>query len=229
MIKIKVKNLGNIKAGYQENDGFMEITKVTLFTGEQGNEYLYQLIAELRIYEHICDMQFDDNYATRREAYLKSYFDKNTEITAIGHKFIFEYKNQKFGITKKEVTSNFTEDYYYEWIEKGKSPVQQVKDLYLHLAEINRKNSCLVTTTYSPYILNALTLAIKANGIKDQDVVPKESCIDGKDVSIYELTEEGSIRKVPTYNGLPSDDNYLNNQLAKSNELFDQLLELEDV
>jgi hypothetical protein len=229
MIKFKVKNLGNIKFGYQENEGFMDITKVTLFTGEQDNEYLFRLISELRIYEHLCDIQFDDDYATKREFSLKKELDfkENTEMIAIGNKFIFEYKNQKFSITKKEVTSDFTADYYYEYIEKEKSPVQQVKGLYLHLADINRRNSHLVTTTYSPYILNALTLAIKAKGIENQNIVPKESCLNIEDVSIYELTENGVIRKVPVINGLLSDDNYLNNHLAKSNQLFDQLLELE--
>src|SRR6186713_1611179 len=37
MSKIKIKNFGPIKEGYFENDGWLEINKVTLFTGNQGS------------------------------------------------------------------------------------------------------------------------------------------------------------------------------------------------
>ena len=37
MSKIKIKNFGPIKEGYQENDGWMDIKKVTVFIGNQGS------------------------------------------------------------------------------------------------------------------------------------------------------------------------------------------------
>lgn len=37
MSKIKIKNFGPIKLGYQENDGWIEIKKVTVFIGNQGS------------------------------------------------------------------------------------------------------------------------------------------------------------------------------------------------
>ena len=37
MSKIKIKNFGPIKEGYQEDDGFMDVKKVTVFIGNQGS------------------------------------------------------------------------------------------------------------------------------------------------------------------------------------------------
>jgi energy-coupling factor transporter ATP-binding protein EcfA2 len=37
MSKIKIKNFGPIKEGYQQDDGFMEIKKVNVFIGNQGS------------------------------------------------------------------------------------------------------------------------------------------------------------------------------------------------
>ena len=37
MSKIKIKNFGPIKAGCTENDGWIDIKKVTLFIGNQGS------------------------------------------------------------------------------------------------------------------------------------------------------------------------------------------------
>ena len=37
MSKIRVKNFGPIKGGYQENDGWLDVKKVTLFIGNQGS------------------------------------------------------------------------------------------------------------------------------------------------------------------------------------------------
>ena len=37
MSKIKIKNFGPIKEGYQEDDGWFDIKKVTVFIGNQGS------------------------------------------------------------------------------------------------------------------------------------------------------------------------------------------------
>jgi predicted ATPase len=103
---------------------------------------------------------------------------------------------------------------------------------------INRGNK-LVMTTHSPYLINYLTIAVKAHALKDKirtpelekkfhEVIPKASTINPEDLAIYELDErDGSIKKLADYNGLPSDENYLNEQLAESNELFAKLLEIQ--
>lgn len=98
----------------------------------------------------------------------------------------------------------------------------------------------LVMTTHSPYVVNYLSIAIQAGIILDKiegntelleklfSIVPKESILGLNDVSIYEMNEtDGTIKRLPTYEGIPSDRNLLNDSLAQGNDLFDQLLEIE--
>ena len=99
----------------------------------------------------------------------------------------------------------------------------------------------LIITTHSPYIIGYLALAIKAYELygkaKTDDVrkkiariVPKNSTINRSDVVIYELVEgDGTIRKLSDYKGIPSSENFLNNELAEQNEYFSQLLDIEDL
>jgi hypothetical protein len=103
----------------------------------------------------------------------------------------------------------------------------------------------LIMTTHSPYLINHLTLSVKANSIykilKERrvklsesefvhanQIVPISSSIAPNDIVVYEMDEkEGSIKKLENYKGLPSDENYLNESLAESNELFAQLLDIQ--
>jgi hypothetical protein len=110
----------------------------------------------------------------------------------------------------------------------------------------NRKPSNkLIITTHSPYIINYLTLAVKAHSLKNKlkfeslnrldslrwrlsTIVPLNATIRPESIIIYELDEtSGSIKMLEEYHGLPSDDNYLNAILGESNELFAQLLEIQ--
>ena len=109
------------------------------------------------------------------------------------------------------------------------------------LLELNNmsEGNKLIMTTHSPYLINYLTLAVKADALKSKlngatqntklnDIVPLKSTINANDLAIYEMDEkDGSIKKLETYNGLPSDENELNEQLEQSNELFAQLLEIQ--
>ena len=105
------------------------------------------------------------------------------------------------------------------------------------------KGNKLVMTTHSPYIINFLSIAIqgeylvgkiKKSAKKDDllhklyNIIPKESLISAKNVIVYQLDElDGSIKKLESINGIPSDKNYLNYSLEESNLLFDSLLEIE--
>jgi Uncharacterized conserved protein len=131
-----------------------------------------------------------------------------------------------------------------EEIEQNLFPQSQKNVFYklLEFANLTKGNG-LILTTHSPYIINYLTLAIKAYNILQklydvpnnlilkeelETIVPEVSCISEEDAIVYELTEAGEIKKLPTYKGLPSDDNYLNISLAETNQLFDNLLEIEE-
>lgn len=112
----------------------------------------------------------------------------------------------------------------------------------LEFANFTEDNK-LILTTHSPYIISYLTLAIKAHeilqkieesGNKDvlknelEQVVPLASCLAANQVLIYELDVNGGIKKLNTYGGIPSDENYLNQLLADTNVSFDKLLEIEE-
>ena len=131
-----------------------------------------------------------------------------------------------------------------EEIEQNLFPESQ-KDIFYKLIEFANftNGNQLILTTHSPYIINYLTLAIKGNSVwqkvkdssnhdvleqKLKKIVPELSCVPANDAVVYELTREGQIIKLSTYNGLPSDDNYLNISLAETNDSFSDLLEIEE-
>lgn len=101
----------------------------------------------------------------------------------------------------------------------------------------------LIMTTHSPYLINYLTLTIEGGNLlkkikeagKSENfnemvnrIVPKDSAVNGDDVAIYEMDgKAGTISLLGNYKGVPSDENKLNNALGEGNELFAELLEIE--
>lgn len=101
----------------------------------------------------------------------------------------------------------------------------------------------LIMTTHSPYLINYLTLAVKAYSLIDKSmnykgdddfktsiskIVPPDSIIKPNDLAVYELNEKnGTVILLKSHKGMPSDENYLNEGLSESNELFAQLLEIQ--
>ncbi len=121
---------------------------------------------------------------------------------------------------------------------------KQLLNSLLRFNNINNDNK-LIITTHSPYLINYLTLAVKANHIFNKlmnfsdrkparylarmnKIVPHKSMVSFEDVIIYELNEQnGSISLLENDNCLPSDENQLNERLGESNELFAKLLEIQ--
>lgn len=122
--------------------------------------------------------------------------------------------------------------------EQNLFPTSQ-NDMLNSLLEFNNYNEAnkLVITTHSPYLINHLSLAVKAgslltNGKIEQDqvseIIPAKSAIFNNSLLIYELDEKtGTINKLDNYNGLPSDENFLNLEIEDNNDLFARLLELQ--
>lgn len=126
--------------------------------------------------------------------------------------------------------------------EQNLYPSSQKKLLYELLKHSNiKEGNKLIMTTHSPYLINYLTLAVEANKLKDKvksevlkeklaSLVPLGSTINNEDLLIYQLNEiDGTIALLKTYQGLPSDDNFLNQSLAETNDLFAELLDIEDL
>ncbi len=113
------------------------------------------------------------------------------------------------------------------------------------LFEFNNMNkgNKLIMTTHSPYLVNYISIAVQAEYLKwkikgnknsselyerMEKIIPEKSLVRAFDVAIYQLDEKnGSIKLLPNIEGIPSDNNYLNQSLRHGNEMFDSLLEIE--
>ena len=146
---------------------------------------------------------------------------------------------------KSKILKKYIYSYFFNIVEEPEQnlyPTSQRKivNSLVEFANDLPKNK-LVITTHSPYLINYLTLAVKAQQVaklfkegdnrlpKVFEIVPAKSLLIGEDVAVYELSEkDGSISRLKTYNGMPSDENWLNSELEEFNELFMDLLEIEN-
>lgn len=157
---------------------------------------------------------------------------KNTNFTDEQRKAALSVLSSRF---RKTAFVNIVEE-----PEQNLFPSSQ-REMIHNLLKYNNQNPAnnLIITTHSPYLINYLTLAVKAGILKDKlnpeqtnklnSIVPLESTISPDNITIYELDDEdGVVRKLDDYNGIPSDRNYLNKELNLSNILYDSLLEIEE-
>ncbi len=118
-------------------------------------------------------------------------------------------------------------------------------DLLKNLLAFNHQGAQnqLVLTTHSPYIVNYLSLAIQGRQLQQRmqaagridllpklyQMIPESALLVADEVAIYQCDEQnGRISQLGCYEGIPSDQNLLNDWLRMGNNLFDQLLELEE-
>ena len=144
---------------------------------------------------------------------------------------------------RKEIKAKYFSKCFINIVEEPEqnlypSSQQNILNSLLEFNNLSEGNK-LIMTTHSPYIISYLSLAIQADYLKKkikskdllkklEKVVPLNSTISADDVVIYQLNEkDGSIKKLPNIEGIPSDKNLLNKSLAEGNELFDLLLEIE--
>jgi len=146
-----------------------------------------------------------------------------------------------------ELGKEFTKAAFINVVEEAEQNLFPLSQLGMlkELLKFNnsRISNKLIITTHSPYVINYLTLAVKAGLVREaieksqknsdlskkiDQIFPEASMVKNGEYVIYELDEaDGSIKKLPKYNGLPSDENYLNTMLEETNEFFAQLLEIE--
>ena len=147
----------------------------------------------------------------------------------------------------KETEKLFIKSYLINIVEEPEQnlyPESQNKILQSLLSFNNEiAENKLVITSHSPYLVNVLSVAIKVNDLLEKaknhsnfkqfenslsNLFSIKASIANDDVAIYELSELGEIKKLPSFDGLPSDENLLNVQLRSFNELFGQLFEIEE-
>ena len=123
--------------------------------------------------------------------------------------------------------------------EQNLFPTSQ-RDMLYSLLKINNEIAAnkLIITTHSPYLVNYVSVAVEAGKLKQgataekkeqlNAIVPISSAISADDLAIYQLNEkEGSVELLDSYEGIPSDENFLNNEIGRTNELFAGLLDLQ--
>ena len=123
--------------------------------------------------------------------------------------------------------------------EQNLFPTSQ-RDMLYSLLKINNEISAnkLIITTHSPYLVNYVSVAVEAGKLRQgvtagkeeqlNAIVPISSAINADDLVIYQLNEkEGSVELLDSYEGIPSDENFLNDEIGRTNELFADLLDLQ--
>lgn len=153
--------------------------------------------------------------------------------------------NEQQRIAISVLSSKFNKNAFVNIVEEPEQNLfptsqQQMLNSLLEFNNMNEGNK-LIMTTHSPYLINYLTLAIEANRLKPkvkttdlknrlEAIVPVNSTVASNDLAIYELDEnDGSIKLLGNYKGLPSDENKLNENLAFSNDQYSELLDIEDL
>ena len=154
-----------------------------------------------------------------------------------------EFSKTTIRTKEKRINEKYVCKYFVNIVEEPEQnlfPSSQ-RLLLNDLLAYNNEDNMLIMTTHSPYLINYLTLAVEAGRLKAKvkskeleerlnKIVPLNSTLEENDLVIYQLDEKnGTITKLKTYRGLPSDENYLNDGLAESNELFSNLLDIEDL
>ena len=153
------------------------------------------------------------------------------------------YKNELFTDEQKRIaisvlSKKFNKTSFVNIVEEPEQnlfPTSQGNMLY-SLLKINNEiaDNKLIITTHSPYLVNYVSLAVEAGKLKQgvtaekggrlNEIVP----INANDLAIYQLKEEdGTIELLDSYEGIPSDENFLNNEIGRTNELFADLLDLQ--
>ena len=148
---------------------------------------------------------------------------------------------------KKAFLRNLSSKYRYsrfvnvvEEMELNLYPDSQKAMLYELIANNNRLNgNRLLLTTHSPYVIDYLTLAIKAGQVADRtngdsdlmakiyDIVPPKSLVNAGEWVVYQVGA-GAVHELGQYDGMPSDENFLNVKLGDTNTAFDRLMEIEE-
>lgn len=140
----------------------------------------------------------------------------------------------------RSISARFSYSHFVNIVEEPEQNLyteSQKSVLYELLSHANSlEDNRLILTTHSPYLLNYVTIAVKAWNIakelpKYQEEINKivsfSSQINPSKLKIYEVNK-GKVKELETYNGIPSDNNFLNNHLEQTNILYNKLLEIEE-
>jgi energy-coupling factor transporter ATP-binding protein EcfA2 len=115
MSKIRIKNFGPVKEGYQDNEGWLDVKKVTLFIGNQGSgkSTVAKLISTFTWIEKVLvrgdyeQKWFESNGKIKKSYFpyhrIENYDPENlAEIEYYGDAYHFKYEKGNFVVEKIE-------------------------------------------------------------------------------------------------------------------------------
>jgi len=233
------------------NDVDVEYDKLNDTVNIKGNDYKLKLVEASSGFQSLVPLYlvswFLSNSVKKQSDIMKEPMS-NEELERFKKGVAEIWSNESLTDEQKRIalsvlSSKFNKTAFINIVEEPEQnlfPISQQKMLN-SLLEFNNmsEGNKLIITTHSPYLINYLTLAVKAGMVntdilnlnsknKLNNIVPLASTVKSDDLVIYELNEkDGTIKILPDYRGLPSDENYLNSGLEDSNELFAQILEIQ--
>nr|WP_320058405.1 AAA family ATPase [uncultured Bacteroides sp.] len=233
------------------NNALLEYTKTNDTVSVKGEDYKVKLteassgfqsivplyLVSLYLSESVKDQA---NNATKMSSDEMKRFEE--QVTNIWNNPDFTDAQRRIALSA--LSSKFNKSAFINIVEEPEQnlfPSSQWKIMQSLLAFNNSLDANkLIITTHSPYLINCFTVAIKAGILKREpnlseelrqrinEVYPIDSTIIPEDMAIYELDEnKGIITLLENYHGLPSDDNYLNRMLEETNDVFANLLEIQ--
>jgi predicted ATPase len=232
--------IGNVRFEYKKSN-----KKSTLI----GQNYRIDLLEASSGYQSLVPLFLVTNSLSK--------ITSNENNSSFKERSVVDEKKLRLEIEKLFSNKNISEDVreilleqlssrlsYSSFINVVEEPEQNLyptsqKSLLFSLLRSKNQNllNKLVITTHSPYIINYMILAIKGYtlSLKVNDslkktlntIVPIESSVNPLTVNIYQLNDDGIVKRLEDYNGIPSDENYLNEFLADFNDDFVKLIEIE--
>ncbi len=242
----KALNAGDYKIPI---DGFsVHYDKLNKITWLHGKDYRLRLHEAASGLQSVIPLVVVASYLSTMVEKGESHEMSAEELDKLQHEVnsILEDKNLNEALRRiliEQLNKRYKNECFLNIVEEPEQnlfPLSQRDVLYKLLAVFNANPlNGLIITTHSPYIIDELSLAVKAGEVLEkgrdkniaaqvENVVPVSSCLSKGELAIYEIREDGCVVALPNYDGLPSDDNYLNAFLMDSNERFNQLLEIED-
>ena len=164
----------------------------------------------------------------------KDRFRKEVEKIYSSKELTEEQKNIAISVLSKK----FNKTSFVNIVEEPEQnlfPTSQ-RDMLYSLLKINNEIPAnkLIITTHSPYLVNYISVSVEAGKLKQGVIAEKEEQlskivpINADDLAIYQLKkEDGTVELLDSYEGIPSDENFLNDEIGRTNELFADLLDLQ--
>jgi len=198
MSKIKIRNFGPIKEGYQENDGWIDIKKVTIFIGNQGSgkSTVAKLISTFMWLEKALirgDIKAPLSYGDFIELIefhrLESYLQANTEIEYKGTNFQIKLNSNS---NKKNIEATELKVGFYKLPKIMYVPAE--RNFLSSIENINKVSDLIVGSlkNYSVEFRNA-QLANKGKAIK-LPINDTKIIYDPKDDENYLIFEDKRLK-----------------------------------